>query len=94
VIIFVRCCIILHNLIIRLEGGNFDPIFREHLYEAGRGYPAPEIPDVADNEDVHGSDNELQEAQRRVEMEGQRFRRHIMARLFSSKTSGAVRQPE
>ena len=51
-IIFVRCCIILHNLILRLEGGDFDPAFREHLYEAGRGYRALTIPDVDDDEDM------------------------------------------
>jgi len=91
-IVFVRCCIILHNLILRLEGGNFDPEFREHLYKAGRGYPAPQILDVGDNDDPHGSDGGLQEARRHVETEGQRFRQHIMARLFSSESSGAVRQ--
>jgi hypothetical protein len=80
---------ILHNLILRLEGGNFDPIFREHLYEAGRGCPRPRIPDVADDGDAHGSDDELQEARRRVETEGegQRFQRQVMAKLFSSKWS-------
>ena len=57
-IIFVCCCIILHNLILRLEGGGFDPAFREHLYEAGRGYPAPRIPDVVDS---GSSDDEFQE---------------------------------
>lgn len=60
-IVFVWCCILLHNLILRLEGGNFDTEFCEHLYEAGRGYPAPRILDVADNED-RGSDDELWEA--------------------------------
>lgn len=84
---------ILHNLILRLEGGDFDPIFREHLYEAGRGYPRPRIPNVADDGDAH-SDDELEEARRRVETEGQRFRRQIMARLFNSEASGAVRRPE
>ena len=48
---FIRCCIILHNLIIRLEGRNFDVVFREHLYEAGRGYLAPMVPDMSDDED-------------------------------------------
>ena len=60
---FIRCCIILHNLIIRLEGRNFDAVFREHLYEAGRGYPALMVPDMSDNEDLDGSDGKLQEAQ-------------------------------
>jgi len=80
-------------LILRLEGSNFDPVFRERLYDAGRGYPAPGIPDVADDDDLYGSDEELQEAWRREETEGQRFRRQIMARLFNSESSGAVRRP-
>ena len=84
-IFFVRCCMILHNLILSLEGGNFDPIFRERLYEVGRGYPRPRIPDAADDEDARGSDDELQEARQHVETEGQIFRRQIMARLFSSE---------
>ena len=83
---------ILHNLILRFEGRNFDPIFREHLYEAGRGYPRPRNPNAADDRD--GSDDELQEARWHVETEGQQFRRQIMARLFRSEASGAVRWPE
>ena len=39
-------------------------------------------------------DEELQGVQRRAEMEGQRFRWQIMARLFNSKSSGAVRRPD
>jgi len=69
---FIRCCIILHNLIIRLEGRNFDVVFREHLYKAGRGYLAPMVPDMSNDEDLDGSDGELQEAQRHVETEGQK----------------------
>ena len=77
-IAFVRCCIILHNLILRFEGRSFDLVFRERLYEAGRGFPAPRMPDGADDEDLDGSDDGLQEARRRVETEGQRFRQLIM----------------
>lgn len=70
-------------------------MFREHLYEASRGYPAPGNLNLAnDDEDSHGSDDELREARQRVEMEGQRFRRHVMAQLFSSPSSGAVRRRE
>jgi len=60
---FIQCCIILHNLIIRLEGRNFNAVFCEHLYKAGRGYPALMVPDMSDDEDLDGSDSELQEAQ-------------------------------
>jgi len=38
-------------------------VFREHLYKAGRGYPALMVPDMSDNEDLDGSDGKLQEAQ-------------------------------
>jgi hypothetical protein len=62
-IAFVQCCIILHNLILRFEGQSFDLVFCEHLYKARRGYLAPRIPDVADDEDLDGSDDRLQEAQ-------------------------------
>lgn len=80
---------------LRLEGGDFDPMFREHLDEAGRGYPAPGNLNLADDdEDSHGSDDELREAQQCVETEGQRFRQHVMAQLFSSPSSGAVRWRE
>jgi hypothetical protein len=92
-IAFVQCCIILHNLILRFEGWSFDPVFCECLYEAGRGYPAPRIPNVANDENLDGSDDGLQEAQRHVETEGQRFWHVIMGRLFSSESSGAVRRP-
>ena len=80
-------------MIIRLEDGDFDPEFRELLYEAGRGYPALRIPDVDDDDDndPYGDDVDLQGAWRHVETEGQRFRRHVMAQLFSSDSSGAVR---
>jgi len=61
-------------LILRLEGGNFDPVFRKCLYDAGRGYPAPGIPDVADDNDLYSSNKELREAWQRKETEGQRFR--------------------
>ena len=33
---------------------------------------------AVNDEDIGGSDDELQEARRRVETEGQRFRRQIM----------------
>lgn len=82
-------------MIIRLEGRNFDPDFRERLCEAGRRYPAPRILNATDDEGSVGSssDDDLREARQRVETEGQKFRRHIMTRLFNSALSGAVRRP-
>jgi hypothetical protein len=46
-------------LILRLEDEDFDLAFCDHLYKAGRGYPAPRFPDVANDEDLSGSNNEL-----------------------------------
>ena len=80
-------------MIIRLEGRNFDPGFREHLCEAGRRYPVLRILNVTNDEGSAGSNDELREARRRVETEGQRFRRHVMTCLFNSPSSGAVRRP-
>ena len=34
IIMWARVCIILHNLIIRIEGDNFDEAWREHLCRA------------------------------------------------------------
>ena len=59
---FIRCCITLHNLVVRLEGGDFDAGFREELFEVGRGYAAPRAPDMTDDEDSGGSDDDLRQA--------------------------------
>jgi hypothetical protein len=84
---FIRCCLILHNLILRLEGTQFNVLYREHLCEAGRAPFRPGIDDDA------SGDQELPRARRRVDTPGQRFRKQVMNRLFDSPTSGAVRRP-
>jgi len=48
---------------------------------------------VTNDKGSAGSDDELQEAQRHVETEGQRFQQHIMTCLFNSPSSRVVRQP-
>lgn len=63
--------------------------FREHLYEAG-GELGPVHYGASEGE--LDSDDELQWARRRVETEGQRFRRHLMTQLFDSTHSGAERR--
>ena len=87
---FVRCCIVLHNLILRLEGGEFDPDFRDHLCETGRHNvdPFPEN----DDDDGDLNDQELPGPRRHAETPGQQFRRQVMTRLFNSPSSGAVRR--
>ena len=82
-IIFIRSCIILHNLILRLEGGTFDAGFREWLVSSG----TQNLQDMAD-----GDSDEPRVGQRRAETEGQRFRRRLMTLLFTSESSGAVRR--
>lgn len=81
-IMFVRCCLILHNLIIRLEGGDYDPVFREELYECGQGGWVP--PDNDDDEGSDCSDEGLRAARRQVETLGQCFQKEIMSCLFHS----------
>ena len=54
---FIRCCIILHNLILRIEGGTFDAEFREELCEQGQeGFQLPQDVD-SDFEDPADDDN-------------------------------------
>lgn len=74
----------MHNLIIRLEGGDYDPEFREELYECGRGGWEPN-----GNEESF-LDEDLRTAQRQAQTPGQRFRKEIMSRLFQSVPGGVV----
>ena len=85
IIMWARVCIILHNLIIRIEGDNFDEEWREHLRRVG---------DVGDdmNED-DGPEDVLEQAQRRLETPGQRFRLKVMDDLFNSPFRMIERRP-
>jgi hypothetical protein len=78
-----------NNLILQLEGGDFDEGFHKHLYEAGRWDALPLQYDISEGE---GSDKELQWACRQVETEGQHFCHHLMTQLFNSPFSGAERR--
>lgn len=84
---FIRSCIILHNIIIRLEGGHYESSFREELYQTGWEDWNPGSDEGADL-----SDEELRAARRRIETPGQRFRKQVMTRLFDSSSSGAQRR--
>jgi hypothetical protein len=88
-IMWAHACIILHNLIIRIEGDNFDSTWRECLVRTGL-------------EDERGADGDVDEeeprdalgqAQHRVETPGQRFRLEIMDSLFNSTSCIAERRP-
>ena len=55
---FVRCCIILHNLILQIEGGTFDAEFCEELCEQGlEGFQLP--PDVGSDFEDPAEDGDL-----------------------------------
>ena len=95
---WVRCCIILHNIILRIEAENFDQNWREELYEiwdtaegAERRQGREAVQLGLDGESDEG-ETELQRAQRQVLTNGQRFRHRVMDDLFNSPTSGAVRR--
>jgi hypothetical protein len=89
IIMWARVCIVLHNLIIRIEGDNFDEIWREGLVRWGL--------------DEHGGDGDidekdalgdaLEQARRRVETPGQRFRLRVMDALFDSPSRNVERRP-
>ena len=95
---WVRCCIILHNIILRIEAKNFDQNRCEELYEiwdtaegAERRQGQEAVQLGLDGESDEG-ETELQRAQRQVLTNGQRFRHRVMDDLFNSPTSGAVRR--
>lgn len=86
-------CIILHNLIIRIEEGNVNEDWREELYEAGRENRARDdgVETESDGDDESKA-AELRRARRHHTSDGQRFQRHIMDSLFDSLHTTAVRR--
>ena len=90
---WIRCCIILHNLILRIEAGNINTEWREELYNAwdareGDAHCHREEANIGS--DGNENETELQCARHRVMTDGQKFRHRVMKRLFDSPTSGAV----
>jgi hypothetical protein len=79
IIMWARACIVLHNLIIRIEGDNFDERWRESLVQ--RGLDRDANGDEGE-EDEH--EDALGRARRRLETPGQRFRLKVMNDLFNS----------
>ena len=80
---FIRSCLILHNIVIRLEDSQYNSSFREELYQTGWEDWNPS----SDEED--SVDEELRTAQWRIETPGQHFHKQVMTRLFDSPSSGA-----
>jgi hypothetical protein len=93
-IMWVRCCIILHNLIIRLEAGNYNPQFREELQRVWDTFEGENLRRQQQEAfDVESEDEtDLGRARREAMSDGQKFRQKIMRDLFNSPTSGAVRR--
>ena len=93
---WIRCCIILHNLILQIEAGNVNTEWQEELYEAwnlleGAGHRRrQEEAELGLDSESEDEVAELQRARRRVMSEGQKFRRKVMNNLFDSPTSGAL----
>lgn len=89
---WARVCIVLHNLIIRIEGDNFDTQWREGLVRSGLDLAR----DGADSDegDVDEPEDDLERARRRQETPGQRFRLRLMRELFDSPSCTAERRPE
>ena len=83
VIIWARVCIILHNLIICIEGDNFDEIWRDGLMQAGLDGEQHVVFDADEEGELRVGDT-LEWAWRRVETPGQHFRLRLMDDLFNS----------
>ena len=94
---WIRCCIILHNLILRIEEGNINSEWQEKLYEIWNSIEGAEHRRRQDEaelglDDESEDETELQRAHRQVMSDGQKFRRKVMNDLFNSPTSGAIRR--
>jgi hypothetical protein len=87
IIMWACVCIVLHNLIICIEGDNFDERWRDGLVRTGLAHKRGDT----DEEDEPG--DELEWAWRRLETPGQRFRIKLMNDLFNSPFCTAERRP-
>src|SRR5712691_10656641 len=81
IIMWARACIILHNLIIRIEGDNFDDQWRECLVRTGLEHEHDASDDTDEEEEPRDA---LEQAQRRLATPRQRFRLQLMDNLFDS----------
>ncbi|KAJ7487738.1 hypothetical protein B0H11DRAFT_1720976, partial [Mycena galericulata] len=93
-LMWLRACIILHNLIVHLEEGNgIDEEWREELYALGRDDRLrPELTESESDGEEVGPEADLRRARRRHTTEGQRFRQKIMDALFDSPHTNLVRR--
>lgn len=91
---WIRCCLILHNLILRIEAGGVDAAWREELYNIWDSAEGAERRRRQEEGLDDGSEDELEpgRAERQAMSGGQRFRCNVMNNLFDSPASGAVRR--
>lgn len=86
---WARVCIIIHNLIIRIEGDSVDEQWRESLVRTGLG----DERGAGDDTDEEEPGDALEQAQRRLATPGQRFRLKLMGDLFNSPFLTVERRP-
>jgi hypothetical protein len=84
-VMWIRCCIILHNLIILLEGDDCDMEWLEELYQQGMS---------GGQQHADGGDGNPEEAEAESDAERQEFRATLMNRLFDSPFTMATRRPD
>jgi hypothetical protein len=91
---WIRCCIILHNLVLRIEAENDHREWREELYNLWDQREGAEHRRWQEEAETESDDecDELELARRRLMTDGQKFRYRLMKQLFDSETSGAERR--
>jgi hypothetical protein len=90
IIMWAHVCIVLHNLIIRIEGNNFDKRWRESLVRIGLDHRHDANGDTDEEDEPRDA---LECAQRRLETPGQCFRLKLMDDLFDSPFCTVERRP-
>ena len=89
IIMWARVCIVLHNLIIRIEGDNVNEKWRESLVRGGLDQCGANHD--TDDEDAFG--DALEQAHWRLETPGQCFRLKVMDALFDSPSCNVEHRP-
>ena len=91
-VMWIRCCIILHNLVLQIEAGKDDREWREELYNLWDQREGAEHRCWEEEAEMESEDDfdMLELARRRLMTAGQKFRQGLMKKLFDSETSGAV----
>ncbi|TRM56817.1 hypothetical protein BD626DRAFT_465860 [Schizophyllum amplum] len=97
-VLWIRVCIILHNIILRKEGDNFDAEWREELCTlAGDDRHSQEAEEelfaVSESSgEEEGNAAEVRRAERQTRTTGETFRRRLMDVLFDSPHTTARRR--